>query len=33
MAQIRVKRTSAVKSYGDNNKLLPGEFGVAITTV
>lgn len=33
MAQIRVKRTSTGRTYGDNNKLLPGEFGVAGVTV
>ena len=33
MAQIRLKRTSAVESYVSTNTLLPGELGVAGTTI
>ena len=33
MAQIRLKRTSVTKTYGGSNTLLPGEMGIAGTTV
>lgn len=33
MAQIRLKRTSVVKSYDSTNTLLPGELGVAGTVI